>query len=74
MKPSKQMTISPVVSKSDFRLFPMFIQSNHANLKPLNNDHCSFGYAIDLFSYQGEWKYRFKSSNSDKLKKRFSEH
>ena len=61
-------------SESDFRLLPVFIQSKRASLNPLNNDHCSFGYAIALFYHLGEWKYRFKSNMSDRIKQRFSEH
>ena len=74
MEPPKQKTISPVMSQSDFRLLPVFIQSKRAIINPMNNDHCSFGYAIVLFYHPGEWKYRFKSFISDKLKQRFSEH
>ena len=60
--------------ESDFRLLPRFIQSKRAILNPPNNDHCSFGYATVLFYHPGEWKYRFKSMFSERLKKRLSEH
>ena len=74
MESPKQKIISPEVSESDFRLLPLFIQSKRAILNSLNNDHCSFGYANFLFYHPGEWKSRFKSLISDKLKQRFSEH
>ena len=60
--------------ESDFRLLPKFIQSKRAILNPQNNDHCSFGYAIVLFYHPGEWKYRFNSSMSERLKQRLVEH
>ena len=53
------------VSETDFRLLPKFLQSKRAILNPMNNDHCSFGYAIVLFYHPGEWKCRFKSINSE---------
>ena len=62
------------VSETDFRLLPKFLQSKRAILNPMNNDHCSFGYAIVLFYHPGEWKYRFKSLNSEKWKQRFSKY
>ena len=67
-------TTSLKVSETDFRLIPKFIQSKRAILNSMNNDHCSFGYAIVLFYHPSEWKYRFKSLISDRLKLRFSEH
>ena len=62
------------VSETDFRLLPKFLQSKRAILNPMNNDHCSFGYAIVLFYHLGEWKCRFTSINSEKWKQRFSKY
>ena len=45
---------SSELSESDFRVLPKFLQSKQAILNPINNDHCSFGYAIALFYYPGE--------------------
>ena len=59
---------------SDFRLLPKFIQSKQAILNPPKNDHCSFGYAIVLFYYPGEWKNISKFRMTERLKQRFSEH
>ncbi len=74
MEQPKQKITSSNEGESDFRLLPMFIHSKRAILNPINNDQCSFGYAIVLFYHPGEWKYRFKSLISLKLKQRFSEH
>ena len=43
-------------SETDFRLLPKFIQSKRAILNPMNNDHCSFGYAIVLCFHPNEWR------------------
>ena len=40
----------------------------------MNNDRCSFGYAIVLFYHPGEWKHRFKSFISENWKQRFAQH
>ena len=66
--------ISSEESESDYWLLHKFIYSKRAILNPLNNDHCSFGYAIVLFYHPGEWKYRFKSLMSERAKQQFSEH
>ena len=44
-----------LITESDFRLLPTFIQSKRAILNPMNNDHCSFGWAIVLFYHPNEW-------------------
>ena len=62
------------MSESDFRLLPKFLQSKQAILNPMNNDRCSFGYAIVLFYHPGEWKHRFKSFISENWKQRFAQH
>jgi hypothetical protein len=62
-------------SETDFRLLPKFIQSKRAILNPINNDHCSFGYAIVLFLYPNEW--RICSSKvllTQRLKLKFAQH
>ena len=66
-------------TESDFRLLPTFIQSKRAILNPMNNDHCSFGWAIVLFFHPNEWNmckfnpsqqmmHRFKQHKLDKIK------
>ena len=65
---------SPEVSESDFRVLPKFLQSKQAILNPINNDHCTFGYAIALFYHLGEWKYRFKFFVSERRKQLFPQH
>lgn len=43
-------------SETDFRLLPKFIRSKRVIFNPLNNDHCSFGYAIVLCFHPNEWR------------------
>lgn len=62
-------------SETDFRLLPKFIQSKRAILNPLNNDHCSFGYAIVLCFHPNEWKMSScKNLLSQRLRQRFEQH
>jgi len=62
-------------TETDFRLLPKFIQSKRAILNPINNDHCSFGYAIVLYFYPNEWRIcRSKVLLTQRLRQRFAQH
>ena len=60
-------------TESDFRLLPTFIQSKRAILNPMNNDHCSFGWAIVLFYHPNEWN-MCKFKPSQRMSDRFKQH
>jgi hypothetical protein len=67
--------MSTTNTETDYRLLPKFIQLKHAILNPMNDDHCSFGYAIVLSFHPNEWKKcDLKHRLPQILKQRFAEH